>query len=243
MKKGCVSLFLVFAAFFSRAQELPVVRIVENTNEEVFEMLRMLGAEGFRFDLSAFTADGDYVFAPYLEEYAGGVKQEGSGIQFGSQPNWRQIPSDDEFDSSEDRQEWLVDKTLSADGEKYLNFEDIGLFIVPQSDSTSQLGFNFYGAMSGGFPPLKLRPLENLDFAGDRSGYTYLYDIRPFKIRFSAEQKQRVPLLLYGSFWWDEKNRIHRFCGESEIEPDLSSEILESIPHYYVVGIEVEKME
>jgi hypothetical protein len=235
MKRLFLFILLLAAARSAPAQEAPAVKPVDNTDEEAFALLDMLGARGFRFDLSAFTAAGEYAFAPYLEEYAAGEEQEDSGIRFGAQPNWRPVFPDDAFDSPGEREEWLADKTLSADGKKYLTFESIGLFIVPRNDSTSRMGFSFYGAMSGGFPPLKLRPLDNRDPA------EYMYDVRPFKISPTAEKRQRVPLLLYGSFWWDEKYGVHRFCGESEFEPDLSNETLKQVPHYYVIGVEVEK--
>ncbi|MBR4729229.1 MAG: DUF5041 domain-containing protein, partial [Prevotella sp.] len=28
-----------------------------------------------------------------------------------------------------------------------------------------------------------------------------------------------------------------RFCGENTIKPDLSSDILKYVPHYYIIGV------
>ena len=30
--------------------------------------------------------------------------------------------------------------------------------------------------------------------------------------------------------------QVYRFCGEREINPDMSSEILKDVPHYYGFG-------
>lgn len=38
--------------------------------------------------------------------------------------------------------------------------------------------------------------------------------------------------------WFDAEHNLFRFCGENEIAPDLSGEIVGNIPHFYVIGIE-----
>lgn len=50
-----------------------------------------------------------------------------------------------------------------------------------------------------------------------------------------------IPLMLVGSAWYDPHIEMFRFCGESEIAPDLSSEILSHVPHFYVIGVETKK--
>ncbi|MDE6633830.1 MAG: DUF5041 domain-containing protein [Bacteroidaceae bacterium] len=45
--------------------------------------------------------------------------------------------------------------------------------------------------------------------------------------------------MILGSVWYDKDAGVFRFCGEKEINPDMSSQILRYIPHYYVIGIEV----
>ena len=34
--------------------------------------------------------------------------------------------------------------------------------------------------------------------------------------------------------WFDAEHNLFRFCGENEIAPDLSGEIVGNIPHFYV---------
>ncbi|MBR7026190.1 MAG: DUF5041 domain-containing protein [Bacteroidales bacterium] len=50
-----------------------------------------------------------------------------------------------------------------------------------------------------------------------------------------------TPLLLFGSYWYDEQNKVVRFCGENSFPSDMSSPTLKLIPHYYVIGIYVIK--
>ena len=38
--------------------------------------------------------------------------------------------------------------------------------------------------------------------------------------------------------WFNAEHNLFRFCGENEIAPDLSGEIVCNIPHFYVIGIE-----
>ncbi len=61
------------------------------------------------------------------------------------------------------------------------------------------------------------------------------YNTRPFKV--GEVRYGFVPLILLGSSWWD--SGWLRFCGDTEIDPDMSSEILKKAPHYYVIGVNV----
>lgn len=83
----------------------------------------------------------------------------------------------------------------------------------------------------------QLRPL--VDGEG-RSWYNY--NTRPFRV--GEVEDGFLPLVLFGSSWADgyyDGYPLMRFCGESEIDPDLSSDILKNIPHYYVIGVNVKK--
>lgn len=85
------------------------------------------------------------------------------------------------------------------------------------------------GKNGGITPKVNLRPLE-------QDAKNYHYQSRPFKLT-EFQPNVDIPLMLYGSAWYDEKSKVHRFCGENEIDPDMSTEILKYIPHYYIVGI------
>lgn len=68
----------------------------------------------------------------------------------------------------------------------------------------------------------------------------YMYDYRPFKVG-ALQLGEFTPLVALGSYWYDERYDLYRFCGEGELDPDLSVGMLVSSPHYYVLGIIVTK--
>ncbi|MBO7129958.1 MAG: DUF5041 domain-containing protein [Prevotella sp.] len=41
------------------------------------------------------------------------------------------------------------------------------------------------------------------------------------------------------SYWYEPETGVSRFCGESVIKPDLSSDIVKSIPHFFVLGLKI----
>lgn len=70
-----------------------------------------------------------------------------------------------------------------------------------------------------------------------RGRTSYSYDTRPFELVPPFEAGRFIPLVLYGSHWYDADFDVTRFCGENFIRPDLSSDLLKECPHYYVFGI------
>ncbi|MBQ5609415.1 MAG: DUF5041 domain-containing protein [Rikenellaceae bacterium] len=40
------------------------------------------------------------------------------------------------------------------------------------------------------------------------------------------------------SYWLDERANIIRFCGKAKLTPDLSNDIVQYVPHFYIIGIE-----
>ena len=68
----------------------------------------------------------------------------------------------------------------------------------------------------------------------------YMYDYRPFKVG-ALQLGEFTPLVALGSYWYDEEYDLYRFCGEDELDPDLSAGMLSSSPHYYVLGMIVTK--
>ncbi len=225
------ALFAVISSTQAQPPDATTIKLAENTREELFGMLRLMGARAWRFDLCALS-DTEYLFKSFIDEYVDGERVKESEFNI-NVTNWRK-----RFPDPDDWRKFLARKNprLSADGEKYLAFEDMGVYIAPKNDSTMITHIDFYGggALSS---PLKLRPLKNTE-----DNPRYSYDYRPFKIEPFKFGKQRIPLLFVGSFWWDERFEVHRFCTENEFEPDLSNEDIKLIPHYYVIGVEVEEI-
>ena len=125
---------------------------------------------------------------------------------------------------------------IDPDTQAIAHAEKISFGFYPSdNDSTKfmQINIPIIGSMS---LPLKLRGLPR---KGSEEKY-FSYNTRPFKLK-TFEVNEFIPLILYGSSWYEEKFNIYRFCGENEIEPDMSSEILKDVPYYYVIGVKFVK--
>ena len=68
--------------------------------------------------------------------------------------------------------------------------------------------------------------------------YVYSYVSKTFELTMALEKETFIPLVCYCSFWYDAEDKVTRCCGENFIKPDLSSDILKHVPHYYVLGIQ-----
>ena len=64
------------------------------------------------------------------------------------------------------------------------------------------------------------------------------YQTRPFTAP-DFRTDSFIPLMFVGSVWYDTNFEIFRFCGDNIITPDLSSEIVSHVPHFYVIGVEL----
>ena len=108
--------------------------------------------------------------------------------------------------------------------------------IVPSSsDSTANYLFRFSEDREFG-GRFKLKPIFVPQMPGKKH---FVYESRPFEQATSFKKGEMIPLVMYGSYWYDEDGGSFRFCGDNEIKLDFSSYILEFIPHYYVLGIKI----
>lgn len=113
---------------------------------------------------------------------------------------------------------------------------DLKFQFVPQTDSTMILYCDLEGRMTTGMP-LKLRKAK--------PNYKFYASYQP-KLFKTEELKvnQTVPVLLFGSSWYDEKLSkyyggmpAYRFCMENELEADMSSRAFDEMPHYWVIRV------
>lgn len=110
----------------------------------------------------------------------------------------------------------------------------IGFF---PSEKDSIANYSFSLSCGGGFNAnLPKRPIY---MPKDSTNALYQYESRPFEITPPFKKGEFIPLVLYGSWWYDADFDIARFCGENFIKPDLSSDIVKYIPHFFVLGIKI----
>ena len=114
--------------------------------------------------------------------------------------------------------------------------EKLVIGFAPSSNDSTYV-YSFQSVGGGGFnATLKLQPV----FAPEMpTKQAYRYESRPFELVAPVETDKFIPLVLFGSYWYEQKTGVSRFCGDKRIKPDLSSEIIKSIPHYYILGIRI----
>ena len=113
-------------------------------------------------------------------------------------------------------------------GEKLL----IG-FAPSGNDSTVIFNFQFTESIHID-SHLLLKPIK---VPGKPEEHDYKYEPRPFKLAAPFEKEKIIPLVLYGSYWYEAETGAYRFCGDGSIKPDLSSDVVKETPHFYVLGI------
>lgn len=105
------------------------------------------------------------------------------------------------------------------------------------SDNDSLYVYSFQTDKDGGFKgKLLLKPVSSSNPRMQR----YLYQSRPIELVSASDAGTFVPLVLFGSYWWDADSGVFRFCGDTIIKSDLSSDIIKHIPHYYILGIKIQ---
>ena len=114
--------------------------------------------------------------------------------------------------------------------------EKLVIGFAPSSNDSTYV-YSYQSDGGGGFnATLKLQPV----FAPEMpTKQAYRYESRPFELVSPVETGKLIPLVLFGSYWYEQETGVSRFCGDKQIKPDLSSEIIKSIPHYYVLGIRI----
>ena len=99
-----------------------------------------------------------------------------------------------------------------------------------QSDSIETITLR--SSRNDGSPwKLKLKPIPGAPQT------VYRYQRVPYQpTSFSLDTF--IPLVFYGSFWWDEQSKGWRFCGDTELteEKAKTSEYFKYCPHYYIIG-------
>ena len=115
--------------------------------------------------------------------------------------------------------------------------EKLIIGILPlENDSTGRFVFRF-DDVRGFSSRLALRPICDPQHPEEK---WYMYNSRPFELVAPFEKGKFIPLVLYGSHWYEAETGACRFCGDNYIKPDLTSDILKYIPHFYVFGIKIQ---
>ena len=205
------------------------------TKKEVIEdylpLLQASGYTAYSFDISEFLND-TYEITLKFNEY---VDSLGLVDTFGMPVHNRKMLSA----FSEETQQLILKEGRAADPEKgiYSQSDKIMIGFFPtNTDSLYTLYLEVKDRQVIKWL-LKLKGLVN----PSNNQLEYHYTSRPFKMD-KFEEGKFIPLVLFGSFWIDKEYGSFRFCGDNEMDPDMSTVQIEYSPHYFVIGVEIRKV-
>lgn len=212
---------------YVKAQNASTVIRTEPQVSDIFEVLKTMNINMFCFDLSAYLND-IYTVKLYIDEYEDGKKvKEAGSSQLGKN-----------IESLNDLREEIRDgfrklKQVPEGKDEWDNIKELSLYITKPNDSTAMFTINIPGVLKTN-KRVQLHPVSEQKL--------YLYDSRPFKFNEATQKDSiNIPLVMYGSYWVDTKYNVIRMCGEKEIDPEMKAKILQNLPHYFVVGLELRK--
>lgn len=232
MKKSTLLCLAALAACaILNAQE---IKPVQASFEDYISLLNAKGYEAYTYDISALKED-TYRLKFEIREYVSGVETEDKqrNERFKNRTMvkefmWREL--------SEEELESIRKSSYDFENGIYEVAEKICVGFLPQPDDTTMIGRITIDGQGSFAIKVKLKPIENPLYREP----VYKYLTRPFKTS-SFEEGKFIPLVLCCSYWYDSKYKVIRCCGEKEIDPEMTAEILKDSPHYYVIGVTCER--
>lgn len=228
MKKLLFLLLIYCSSISGQAQDSSQIVRLEPQVDNLYEVLEDMGIYIYRFDLSTFL-NNLYTVYFYVDEY----DKEKKTQRIATTKLDKNIRSLNEL-PEEVRDKVRKLKNISNDQYEWDNIKEIAFYISKKNDSIATFKVRIPGVSA-------VKKRVNLRPVGESK--EYLYAPRPFKTTaIPSGDHMTIPLIMYGSYWLDTKHNIIRMCGEKEIDPQMKAEILQNMPHYFVVGVELEKI-
>lgn len=228
---------LAFVGLTMQAQE---VKPIEASVEDYIALLNQNGYQAYSFDISPMK-DTTYQVHFEVREYVADNLEPVSIQPYGRRLKNRTMVKD--FFWRELSEEEVAEiKAASVDYENgvYSRSEKITVGFLPCENDSTKVGRVFLDNEGNFGFSLKLKPINH--YGAYDNQVIYQYRTLPFKPS-AFEEGKFIPLAAYTSFWFDAKYNIIRSCGATELDPDMSTEILKDTPHYYVIGVVFTKVQ
>ena len=237
--KKTISALVLFSiiSLASRAQE---VKPIEASIEDYIALLNQNGYQAYSFDISPMK-DTTYQVHFEVREYVADNLEPVSIQPYGRRLKNRTMVKD--FFWRELSEEEVAEiKAASVDYENgvYSRSEKITVGFLPCENDSTKVGRVFLDKQGNFGFSLKLKPINHYGVYDNQ--VIYQYRTLPFKPS-AFEEGKFIRLAAYTSFWFDAKYNIIRSCGATELDPDMSTEILKDTPHYYVIGVVFTKVQ
>ena len=231
MKKAIIIAIVILASASLRTQE---VRPIESSVEDYIALLNQSGYQAYSFDISQLM-DTTYYVQFEVREYVAGnpdpvmVQPYGRGLKNRTMVKdfmWRELSEEELADI----------RAASVDYENgvYSRAEKITVGFLPCKNDSTEVGKLFVENQGASGFSLSLKQIDHKGAYNE--DVIYSYNTLPFKTS-AFEEGKFIPLAAYASFWFDERFNIIRFCGATELDPDMTTEILKDTPHYFVIGV------
>ena len=222
---------LAFVGLTMQAQE---VKQIEASVDDYIALLNQSGYQAYSFDISQLM-DTTYYVQFEVREYVAGNPEPVMVHPYGRGLKNRTMVKD--FMWRELSEEELADiRAASVDYENgvYSRAEKITVGFLPCKNDSTEVGKLFVENQGASGFSLSLKQIDHKGAYNE--DVIYSYNTLPFKTS-AFEEGKFIPLAAYASFWFDERFNIIRFCGATELDPDMTTEILKDTPHYFVIGV------
>lgn len=204
------------------------------TFDDYMPLLQDKGYDALVFDISGL-ADHKVNLSFTIREYEGDKLVKDNALPYSTEYSNMLLLTDI---PEQYRQSWIDHGMADSERGILKLARKITIGLMPaDADSLKRFSISVEN-MGSTLNQLVLKPQKALETGKD----FYAYNVRPFKLD-NAPAEGYVPLALLGSVWFDERFNIYRFCGENEIDPDLTLEksMVHNLPHYYVFGVDIKR--
>ncbi|MBQ8602682.1 MAG: DUF5041 domain-containing protein [Bacteroides sp.] len=223
--------FLVLALFMAVSVFSQNIKSQKATMDDYLPLLNATGYKVYSFDITEFLND-TYNFKFSIKEYVNREEVPGNN-RFSMFSNRMMLN-----DFPEESQKRILEEGRAADPEKgvYMQAKKLTIGFMPAtSDSLRRVNLEMDGMGSSG------RQLTLKSLTDPKTGKKfYHYESRPFIVD-KFEEGKFIPLVFFASCWVDKVYGFFRFCGAMEIGPNMEADYVENTPHYYVIGVEINK--
>ena len=222
---------LAFAGLTMQAQE---VKQIEASVEDYIALLNQSGYQAYSFDISQLM-DTTYYIQFEVREYVAGNPEPVMVQPYGRGRKNRTMVKDFMWrELSEEEMADIRDASVDYENGVYSRAEKITVGFFPCKNDSTEVGKLFVENQGASGFSLSLKPIDHKGAYNE--DVIYSYNTLPFKTS-AFEEGKFIPLAAYASFWFDERFNIIRFCGATELDPDMTTEILKDTPHYFVIGV------
>lgn len=222
-------LTLLFASLLlpvNAKEKEPRIKADKISHTDIINVLEEMNIHIAHFDLSELDQK-EYNINFYIDEYRLGEKTNRiANFKIGR--NRQDLP-----EKADERAAFIKSLNLDISKKaKYWTLNQMSIYVTPENDSTVTITMNCpLGSIN---KQVKIEALPQ--------NQKPIYDFRTFEIAPVTKKTQEIPLIIYNSYFFDEKRNMSRSCY-GNITAEMTEEIFDRLPHYYVMGITLKEIE